>query len=174
MNMQPRTEVAASLPTSSLKTIGVAGLGFVLGAASLLIIYLGILTIAQSWEHALQQLAQDSFWVGLVATGYGTQMGLYAYLRAIVHAAVTRGATMATGAGTGTPTIGMVACCAHHLVDVAPLIGLAGFGGVASFLTDWKIPFIIFGLAVNAIGIVITFRNIRNVKASHIPRTVEV
>jgi hypothetical protein len=71
---------------------------------------------------------------------------------------------MATGAGTGTSTIGMVACCAHHLTEVAPLIGLAGFGSVASFLTEWKIPFILFGLAVNAIGIAITVRNIRRVR----------
>jgi len=143
--------------------IGVGALGVVF----LVSVYLGILTVAQSFDHALQQLSQDWIWVGLVASGFGTQIGLYTYLRAIVRASNATGATAMTGAGTGTSTLGMVACCAHHVTDVAPLLGLAGLGGAAAFLAEYKVPFIVFGLAVNAVGIAITLRTICKQRRMH-------
>jgi hypothetical protein len=73
-----------------------------------------------------------------------------------------------TGAGTGTSTLGMVACCAHHLTDLAPLValtGASGLSGAISFLNDWKYAFIALGLVVNAAGIAITIRTIRKARA---------
>ena len=140
----------------------------VLGASALLGLYLGILSIAQSPSHALEQLAQDQVWVGLVALGFGVQLGMYAYLRLIVQALKLAGATAMTGVGTGTSTLGMLACCAHHLTDFGPLVALAGASGLSgavTFLAAWKIPFIIFGLVVNAFGIVVTWRLIRSSRA---------
>ncbi len=127
-------------------------------------VYIGILTVFQGFSHAMQQAVQDWLWVGLVALGFGTQIGLYTHLRLLVSAAKAAGATAMTGAGTGTSTLGMVACCAHHLTDLAPLIALTGAGslsGAISFLNEWKYPFIALGLVVNTIGIVITVRTIR-------------
>jgi copper chaperone CopZ len=135
----------------------------VLGASALLGLYLGILSIAQSPGHALEQLAQDQVWVGLVALGFGVQLGMYTYLRLIVQALKLAGATAMTGVGTGTSTLGMLACCAHHLTDFAPLVALAGASGLSgavTFLAEWKVPFIIFGLIVNAGGIVVMWRTI--------------
>ncbi len=139
-----------------------------LGGVALVGLYLGILAIAQSPTHALEQLLQDRLWVGLVALGFGIQVGLYAYLRLIISAMQLAGATAMTGAGTTTSTVGMIACCAHHLVDVAPLLGLAGASAltpIVTFLAEWKIPFILFGLAVNAIAIVMSVRTIRRERA---------
>jgi len=141
------------------------GLG---GGLALVFVYLVILSLAQSPSHALEQLSQDRFWVGLVALGFGIQVGLYAYLRLIISAMAMVGATAMTGAGTTTSTLGMIACCAHHLVDVAPLLGLAGASAltpVVTFLAEWKIPFILFGLAVNVIAIVMSVRLIRRERA---------
>lgn len=141
------------------------GLG---GGLALVLVYLVILSLAQSPSHALEQLSQDRFWVGLVALGFGIQVGLYAYLRLIISAMALVGATAMTGAGTTTSTLGMIACCAHHLVDVAPLLGLAGASALApvvTFLAEWKIPFILFGLAVNVIAIVMSVRLIRRERA---------
>jgi copper chaperone CopZ len=140
----------------------------VLGASALLGLYLGILSIAQSPSHALEQLAQDQWWVGLVALGFGVQLGMYAYLRLIVQALKLTGATAMTGVGTGTSTLGMIACCAHHVTDFAPLVALAGASGLSgavTFLAERKIPFIIFGLVVNAIGIVVTWRLMHSSRA---------
>lgn len=141
--------------------------GFGSGAA-LVVLYLAILSIAQSPSHALEQLSQDRLWVGLVALGFGFQIGLYMYLRLIVSAMLLAGATGMAGAGTTTSTVGMIACCAHHLADIAPLLGLAGVSAlspVVTFLAEWKIPFILFGLAVNAVAIVMSLRIIRRERA---------
>lgn len=141
------------------------GLG---GALALTGAYLGILSLLQSPSHALEQLSPDRLWVGLVAIGFGTQIGLYTYLRLIIQTMKLAGATALTGAGTGTSTLGMVACCAHHITDIAPLLGLtgaSGLSGVATFLGEWKIPFILLGLIVNAIGIAVSLRTIRQQRA---------
>jgi hypothetical protein len=146
-----------------------------IGALALIGLYLGILSLLQSPAHALEQLAQDWPWVGLVAAGFGTQVGLYIYLRQIIHAMKLAGATAWTSAGTGTSTLGMVACCAHHIADIAPLIGLtgaSGLSGVVSFLGAYKIPFILFGLAVNLVGILVSLRTIRKQRA-HLRRMQE-
>ena len=140
----------------------------ILAALAMFGVYIFILTVFQDFSHAMQQAAQDWLWVGLVALGFGTQIGLYAYLRVIIHAAKAAGATAMTGAGTGTSTLGMIACCAHHLTDIAPLVGLTGAGGLSGaigFFTEWKYAFIGLGLVMNAIGIVVTLRTIRKSKA---------
>ncbi len=142
-----------------------AGIG---GGLALIGLYLAILSIAQSPSHALEQLSQDRFWVGLVALGFGIQIGLYTYLRLIISAMALVGATAMTGAGTTTSTVGMIACCAHHLADIAPLLGLAGASAlspVVTFLAEWKIPFILFGLTVNVVAIVMSVRLIRRERA---------
>ena len=160
------SSISASIRTDSQTRLPLlaGAFTFAAGALFLLALYLGILTVANSWEHAWQQAEQDAFWVTLVALGFGTQLGLFGYQHALVRVAA-RGGALATGAGTGASTLGMLACCAHHLTDVAPLVGLAGFGGIASFLTEWKAPFIVAGLTVNAIGIGISLRNLRRFRA---------
>jgi hypothetical protein len=54
------------------------------------------------------------------------------------------------GAGGGTSTVAMVACCAHHVTDVLPLLGLSA---AAAFLAEYRIPFMLVGLVTNLIGI---------------------
>ena len=142
-----------------------AGIG---AGLALLGLYLGIISAAQSPGHALDEWAQDRLWVGLVALGFGTQVGLYVYLRLLTHALRLAGAGAMTGAGTGTSTLGMIACCAHHVTDFAPLVmlmGASGLSGAVSALTEWKYLFISVGLVVNAIGIVVTLRFARSAQA---------
>jgi len=137
-------------------------------ALTLLVIYLGILSALQSPAHALEQFSIDSVWVGLVASGFGAQIGLYTHLRLLVHAAKLAGATAVTGTGTGTSTLGMIACCAHHLSDIAPLVALTGatsLSGAISFFNEWKYAFIALGLAMNVVGIVVIMRTIRKHQA---------
>lgn len=138
-----------------------AGFG---GSGILLALYLGVFSLAQSPSHALEQMAQDLIWVGFVALGFGIQMGLYTYLRLVIKAIQLVGATALTGTGTTTSTVAMLACCVHHLADFAPLValpGASGLSGVLSYLTAYKIPIILLGLVVNALGVVFTLRTIR-------------
>ncbi len=132
-------------------------------ALGMVTFYLAILTALQSPAHALGQLANDAVWVGLVALGFGAQIGLYTYLHLVLKAAETAGAAVAASAGTGISTLGMLACCAHHLTDIAPLVGLTGasaLSGAIGFLSEWKYVFIALGLVMNLFGIVVTGRTI--------------
>jgi hypothetical protein len=140
----------------------------ILAACGMFALYVLILTVLQDFAHALQQAQQDWLWVGSVALGFGLQIGLYAYLRVLVSAAKVLGATAATGAGTTTSTLGMIACCAHHLTDLAPLVALTGassLSGAITFLNEWKYAFIALGLVVNALGVVITLDTLRKARA---------
>ncbi len=120
-----------------------------LGTVGLLILYLGLVSLAQGWAHALELLAEDAWIVGPILAGFGAQVGLYTYLSTVIHAAV-RGTGALTGAGGGTSTAAMVACCAHHITDVLPLVGLSA---AATFLAEYRIPFMLVGLGTNLIGI---------------------
>lgn len=129
-----------------------------LGMAGLMILYLGIVSLAEGWTHAVELLLEDAWLVGPIMVGFGVQVGLYTYLRTVIHAA-TQGAGALAGAGGGTSTAAMVACCAHHVTDVLPLLGLSA---AAAFLAEYRIPFMLVGLVTNLIGIgVMSFLIIR-------------
>ena len=51
---------------------------------------------------------------------------------------------------TSSTTIAMVACCAHHVADALPILGLTA---AATFLANYKTAFLAAGLATNLIGI---------------------
>ncbi len=155
---------ASAQPTKRVRPLVLSWLVGILAALVMVGLYLGILSALQSPAHAVEQLAIDALWVGLVALGFGAQIGMYTHLRIVLHAAKAAGATAMTGAGTGTSTLGMLACCAHHLTDLAPLValtGASGLSGAIGFFTEWKNAFIGLGLVMNVIGIVVTLRTTR-------------
>ncbi len=125
-----------------------------LAALGLVIFYLGLITLTQSWPHALQQLGEDIWFVGAITLGFGTQVGLYVYLRGLHSRAKARG----VAASTGTSAVAMLACCAHHLADILPVIGLSG---AAIFLNTYKTPFLWLGIIMNLIGIIYLGQKIR-------------
>lgn len=45
----------------------------------------------------------------------------------------------------------MIACCAHHLTDVLPVVGLAG---AAMFLAAYQSLFLLLGVLSNLVGTV--------------------
>ena len=117
-----------------------------LAALGLVLFYLGIITLAQGSSHAFEQLAADAWFVGAISTGFGTQMGLFTYMRALqLHGRAT-----GVAASTGTSTVAMLACCAHHVTDVLPIIGLSG---AAIFLNAYKTPLLWLGILMNLAGI---------------------
>jgi hypothetical protein len=145
------------IPTLPIRRRSIAA-GFV-GAVALLGLYLGIISLAQGAEHALAQLAADAPFVGLIAAGFGTQVALFAELRAVDRH--HRAAAAVTAAGTGTSTAAMLACCAHHLVDLLPLVGLSA---AAVFLNEFKTPLFLVGIGMNVIGIVVIGRQLQRAR----------
>ena len=129
------------------------------GAGALLGLYLGIISLAQGVEHALGQLAADALFVGLIAAGFGTQIALFAELRTVDRR--HRASAAITAAGTGTSTAAMLACCAHHLVDLLPLFGLSA---AAVFLNAYKTPLFLVGIGMNVIGILVIARQLQRAR----------
>jgi hypothetical protein len=164
-----RVETCPARPSHQWRPVVIP---LIVGAGSALALigaYLGILTLGQSASHAMEQLTQDILWVALTAAGLGTQLGLYAYLRVIRQAGRMGGEAALAGAGTGTSTIGMVACCAHHITDIAPLLGItsiSALSGAASLVIEWKLPLMALGISVNAVSIAFTLRRVRRVRIS--------
>jgi hypothetical protein len=128
-----------------------------LGGLALFALYLTFVTVAQGWQHAIELFRQDAWLVIPIMIGFGVEVGLYTHLRGVIRRGL-RQSKMMMGAGGATSTAAMVACCAHHVADVLPLLGLSA---VASFLAAYKIPFMLIGLAMNVIGIIVIVRAIR-------------
>lgn len=126
-----------------------------IGAAALLLVYLGIIALAQGLDHAIEQMTADAIFVGLIALGFGTQIALFVELRAVDRH--HRASAAVTAAGTGTSAAAMLACCAHHLVDLLPLVGLSA---AAVFLNAYKTPLFMVGIAMNVLGIVVIARRL--------------
>jgi hypothetical protein len=127
------------------------------GAAGLLAFYLGVITLAQGWSHAADQLAADRWFVGAVVSGFGAQVGLFTHLRS-VHARLHRsGAVGGVATSTGTSTAAMLACCAHHLADVFAVLGIAG---AAAFLDEFKVPLLWLGIVMNLAGVTFLMRHV--------------
>lgn len=131
----------------------------VLASAALLAVYLGIITLAQGVAHAFEQLSIDAPFVVLIAAGFGAQIGLFVELRAVDR--LHRASAAVTAAGTGTSAAAMLACCAHHVVDLLPIVGLSA---AAVFLDAYKTPLFLLGIGMNVVGIVVIARQLRRAR----------
>jgi hypothetical protein len=127
----------------------------IVGSGALLAGYLGVISLAQGVEHAIDQLIADVVFVAPIAAGFGIQIALFVELRAVDHR--HRAVAAVTAAGAGTSAAAMLACCAHHLVDLLPLVGLSA---AAVFLNAYKTPLFLLGIAMNIIGIVVIGRRL--------------
>ncbi len=130
-------------------------------ASALLALYLGLITLAQGWGHATQQLSIDRWYVGAIMLGFGTQVGLFTWLRSLHTTTMAAGGVAAS---TSTSTAAMLACCAHHVADVLPVLGLSG---TAIFLNDYKAELLWLGITMNAVGIGYLLFQIRKVHQQH-------
>jgi hypothetical protein len=52
----------------------------------------------------------------------------------------------------------MLACCAHHLADILPIVGLSG---AAIFLNAYKTPLLWLGILMNLAGVAYLIYKIR-------------
>lgn len=132
---------------------GVAGSLFLAG------LYFGLVSLAESPQHALDFFWQDRWITIPIILGFGIQSALYTILKMRLFLPATlsgheyhqaaSGASL--GAGGSTSTLAMVACCAHHVTDVLPILGLTA---AATFLAQYRTAFMIVGLGTTIIGIV--------------------
>ena len=128
------------------------GLG---SSTGLLLSYFLLVGLLQSWLHAVQLLKDDYLFVGAISGGFGIQLGLYSYIRSVKKMLPSGKLSVLATSGTGTSSISMLACCLHHLGDIAPLIGLSG---ATLFFQEYRVPIMSFGIGVNFVTIFLMLR----------------
>jgi len=123
-----------------------------IGALFLTGLYFGIVSWAESPQHAAELFWEDRWIVLPIILGFGIQMALYVILRKRIFLPVahTGPSGKLTGASGGMSTAAMVACCAHHITDVLPILGLTA---AAAFLAQYRIAFMLIGLSMTVLGI---------------------
>lgn len=129
------------------------------GAIFLTVLYFGIVSWAESPQHAIDLFWQERWIVLPLILGFGVQVALYTILkkRLFIPSGLTALARVGpsgalTGAGGATSTAAMVACCAHHVTDVLPIVGLTA---AATFLAEYQTPFMLAGLGTTMLGIAV-------------------
>ena len=118
----------------------------IIGSLSLLLVYFIILIIANSFQHAITQFLEMWYFILILIIGFGIQVSLYTYVKAF-HNKMAAASVSASG---GASTTSMIACCAHHISDLLPILGLSA---AALFLVKYQTVFILVGIFSNLIGI---------------------
>lgn len=120
---------------------------FGIGAGfSLLVFYFLILTLVSGWSFAKIQFFQNWYWIIGLSFGFGVQIGLFSYLRAL-HSQMSGKMVAVSGTTSG---IAMIACCSHYLVNIIPIIGISG---LAVIISQYQTEFFIIGALSNIAGI---------------------
>jgi Cu+-exporting ATPase len=128
----------------STRSSGFGALAFGL----LLAVYFGAVSLVSGWRFTLDQFSEFWFYIVPLAAGFGVQVALYMKLREVVRRGMGTGSLVAAS-GT-TSTAAMISCCAHYLVNVAPVLGATG---LVTFAAQYQVEFFWVGLAFNAAGI---------------------
>ena len=132
----------------------------VIAALVLLAIYFTVISILNSFEEALIQFSDIWYWIILLSAGFGTQVGLFLHIK-FFSRIKTKGLTAEVAATGGMSTVSMIACCAHYLVGVLPLLGLSA---AAMFLVEYQISFLLVGIFSNLLGIIVMLMKIKKQK----------
>jgi hypothetical protein len=127
-----------------------AGWGVLTG--SLLVgLYGATLAVANSPAYLVEEFLRLWFWIAPLVLGFSLQVGLFVYARAAARAGRARAPAHGIVASGGATTVSMVACCAHHIADVLPVIGLAG---AATLLATYQGVLLLVGVLSNLVGII--------------------
>ncbi len=131
----------------------------VLASAILLGVYFAVLTLVSGWGFTLEQFGNYWYFITSLAAGFGIQIGLYQYLKALVHGG--QGMGKVVGVSGTTSTASMISCCAHYLVNLVPILGVTG---LATFVAQYQIKIFWVGLAFNIFGILFISNKITKFK----------
>lgn len=134
------------------------GMGLV-GALFLTVLYFGLVSWVEGPQHAIDLFWQERRIVMPLIVGFGIQSALYIVLKKGLYlphgSSIARGigpSGALTGAGSATSSLAMVACCAHHVSDALPILGLSA---ATVFLTRYQTLLMLIGLGITLLGIVV-------------------
>ncbi len=119
-----------------------------LGLLGMTVFYYGLLAATTGdYLHPFFFFGEKWYFLAPLFLGFGWQMLLFQQLRIVTH----ENSLKMAGASVGTSGAAMAACCAHHLAEIFPLLGLAGAAAVVTDYQDW---FLGLGVAMNTIGVI--------------------
>ena len=119
----------------------------ILGAFALLGFYFLVLSLVSGWNFTISQFNDNWYWVLGLSFGFGIQISIFIYLRALHREQASKKVVAASGA---TSTIAMLACCSHYLVSVLPIIGISG---LAIIISQYQTEIFIVAVISNLLGI---------------------
>ncbi len=97
-------------------------------------------------------IAQYWILIVLLIGGFGIQVGLFTYFKALNAISCTT--TVASG---GISAISMILCCSHYLLNILPFLGaVVGISGLAA-LSEYTVYFLWGGVISNVLGIGVLF-----------------
>src|SRR3989344_7124469 len=91
------------------------------GSASLLGFYFLVSALLGGVSFAIDNFVKLWYWMIPLIVGFGIQIGMFFYMKNEMH----KKATGQAAASTGMSATSMVACCTHHIADIAPFLGIA-------------------------------------------------
>lgn len=131
----------------------------ILGATILLTIYFSVVSLISGWLFAKNQFLRFWYLFLSLTIGFGIQVSLYIYLKTIIH---QRNASSGVLAVSGTTsTVAMISCCAHHFVNILPILGTIG---IINLISQYQIKLFWLGLILNILGIVYLSRKIYKIR----------
>ncbi len=130
----------------------------IIGGLSITSLFFVIMILFTSFNDGLSVFWDLIIWIVPLIIGFGIQVGLYTYMKMNLTYKRDLLATKAslTAAG-GTSAVSMLACCAHHLTDILPFMGVSV---LATFFIDYQKVFLAIGISSNLIGMCIMLKNI--------------
>lgn len=144
------------MPRSSNERVKAVIAGF-LGSLGLVLFYFLItVLITGNPQFPVNQFLAYKYLMTPLVIGFGIQIGLFSYLR--LCGKNNLGAKISTGTSGGVSGVSMVACCAHHLAEVLPILGLSG---ASLFLASFQKELLILGVASNLLGIFLITRDLK-------------
>ena len=128
---------------------------FLLGALGLSFFYYLILVlVTRDFSHPFQQFLLFQPWMSILIIGFGSQVGFHSLLMKGDFSSLEekKDAKNATRTSSAVSGVAMVACCAHHMVDLLPIMGISS---TMIFLTEYQKEFLIVGVAMNILGAIL-------------------
>jgi Cu+-exporting ATPase len=122
-----------------------------------------LLTLVSGWQFTLEQFAQYWHYIVALALGFGVQVGLFVYLRWLVHGSPAHGRVVAVS-GTAS-TAAMVSCCTHYLANLLPIVGAAG---LVTLATQYQVQLFWLGIIINFAGIAYIGRKVAAARRDHL------
>lgn len=159
MNQMPQAPHRAMPPPARYARPAAFGL---LAASALLGLYFGALTALSGWEFTASEFQKYWYFIVPLALGFGVQVALFSRLRVLARSTHDSG-TVVAASGT-TSTAAMVSCCAHYLVNVAPVLGATG---LVAFAAQFQVEFFWVGLAFSAVGIAFVLSRVLKGEREH-------